>query len=578
VVRLVAAVIALAAGLGTLALNYGDSPPRSTAYAELSGSPEVLFVAAGLGLVLASLVASFARPGWRIGDLALVAGFLWFAPAWVGWDFGPPLVRSLGMVAAAFTFPVIAHLVLAFPSERVRPRAARALVAAGYAEAGITALALALFWDPFFDPGCWANCTENVFLVRSVPRLAHALQAAHWWFVGAAATAVVAMCVWRIARNSGQARHVVVAVAGPGMLFATAVVAHSIAVLRVPVEDPSEPVFLAIFLVGCIATILLAAGLVWDVLRTWAQRRSVARIVATLGEVPAPGSLESALARAVRDPDLRIAYWLSDPERYVDAAGRSVPKPVAAPGQALTTLVQDGRPVAVVSHTASLPNLEREIGSAVRLGIENERLQAELLYQLEELRDSRARIVETGDAERRRLERDLHDGAQQQLLALSYDIRLARASAQTDGDVRTGALLEEAIGASQATLDELRELAHGIYPAILGEAGLGPALATLADAAPLPVEIRHLPAGRYPDQVEMAAYLLVSEALDDAAGRGASHAVVNTVRENAGLVVVVDDDGSNRDSAPVRLADRIGALGGTLDVEPTRLRAMIPCA
>jgi signal transduction histidine kinase len=578
VVRLVAAVIALAAGLGTLALNYGDSPPRSTAYAELSGSPEVLFVAAGLGLVLASLVASFARPGWRIGDLALVAGFLWFAPAWVGWDFGPPLVRSLGMVAAAFTFPVIAHLVLAFPSERVRPRAARALVAAGYAEAGITALALALFWDPFFDPGCWANCTENVFLVRSVPRLAHALQAAHWWFVGAAATAVVAMCVWRIARNSGQARHVVVAVAGPGMLFATAVVAHSIAVLRVPVEDPSEPVFLAIFLVGCIATILLAAGLMWDVLRTRAQRRSVARIVATLGEVPAPGSLESALARAVRDPDLRIAYWLSDPERYVDAAGRSVPKPVAAPGQALTTLVQDGRPVAVVSHTASLPNLEREIGSAVRLGIENERLQAELLYQLEELRDSRARIVETGDAERRRLERDLHDGAQQQLLALSYDIRLARASAQTDGDVRTGALLEEAIGASQATLDELRELAHGIYPAILGEAGLGPALATLADAAPLPVEIRHLPAGRYPDQVEMAAYLLVSEALDDAAGRGASHAVVNTVRENAGLVVVVDDDGSNRDSAPVRLADRIGALGGTLDVEPTRLRAMIPCA
>jgi signal transduction histidine kinase len=201
-----------------------------------------------------------------------------------------------------------------------------------------------------------------------------------------------------------------------------------------------------------------------------------------------------------------------------------------------------------------------------------------LLYQLEELRDSRARIVETGDAERRRLERDLHDGAQQQLLALSYDIRLARASAQADGDVRTGALLEEAIGASQATLDELRELAHGIYPAILGEAGLGPALATLADAAPLPVEIRHLPAGRYPDQVEMAAYLLVSEALDDAAGRGASHAVVNTVRENAGLVVVVDDDGSNRDSAPVRLADRIGALGGTLDVEPTRLRAMIPCA
>jgi signal transduction histidine kinase len=576
--RLVGGAIALAAGLGTLALHFGDSPPKATAYAELSGLPEALFVAAGLGLVLAGLFASFIRPGWRIGDLALVAGFLWFAPAWVGWDLGPPLVRSLGTVAAIFTFPVMAQLVLAFPSERVRPRAARVLVAAGYAEAGLTAVGSALFWEPFFDPRCWANCTENVFLVRSVPPLAHALQVAHWWFVSAAATAVVVLCVWRIARNPGRARYVFLAVAGPGMLYATSVVAHSIAVLRVPVEDPSDPVFLAIFVAGCVAMILLAAGLVWDVLRTSAQRHSVARIAATLGEVPAPGSIESALARAVRDPDLRIAYWLSDPDRYVDAAGRPVPDPVATPGQALTTLVREGRRVAVVSHTATLPELERELGAAVRLGIENERLQAESLSQLEELRASRARIVETGDTERRRLERDLHDGAQQRLLALSYDIRVARFSARTDGDARTGTYLEEAVGASQAALDELRELAHGIYPAILGEAGLGPALASLADAAPIPVEIRDAAAGRYPDPVEMGGYLLVTEALDDAAGRDASHVTVDTIRESNGLVVAVEDDGSDRESALVRLADRIGALGGTLEVEPRKLRAKIPCA
>jgi signal transduction histidine kinase len=576
--RLVAGVIALAAGLGTLALHYGDSPPRLTAYAERSGLPETLFVAAGLGLALAGLATSFTRPGWRIGDLALVAGFLWFAPAWVGWDLGPPLVRSLGMVAAAFVFPIIAHLAMAFPSERVRPRAARVLVGAAYVEAGLAALGSALFWDPFFDPVCWANCTENAFLVRSVPGLAHAIQVADRWFVAAAATALVAMCVWRIVRNSGPARRVLAPVAGPGTLFATAVVAHSIAVQRVPVEDPSDTVFLAIFLVGCVATILLAAGLLWAVLRTTAQRRSVARIVASLGEAPAPGFLESALARAVGDPDLRIAYRLSDPDRYVDANGRPIAEPVAVPGRALTALVREGRRVAVVSHTAALPEFEREIGASVRLGLENERLQAESLSRLEEMRASRARIVETGDAERRRLERDLHDGAQQRLLALSYDIRVARSGAETDGDTATATLLAGAVDEAQAALGELRELAHGIYPAILAEAGLAPAVATLADEAPLPVEIRGVAQGRFTTTVETAAYFVVAEAIEDAAGRGAGHAAVRAVQEDARLVVTVEDDGSERTSSMVHVADRVGAVGGSLIVEPMRVRAEIPCA
>ena len=239
---------------------------------------------------------------------------------------------------------------------------------------------------------------------------------------------------------------------------------------------------------------------------------------------------------------------------------------------------RDGRRIAVVSHTAALPDLEREIGAAVRLALENERLQAEALAQLDQLQASRVRIVETGDAERRRLERDLHDGAQQRLLALSYDIRLARTNAQADGDRPTMSLLTEATGQAQAALGELRELAHGIYPAILAEAGLAAALATLADAAPLPVEILARADGRYPAAVETAAYLLVAEALDDAAGRGASHAAVSVVQDGGGLVVMVDDDGSDRTAAMVQLADRVGALDGRLAIEPTRLRAELPCA
>jgi signal transduction histidine kinase len=203
-------------------------------------------------------------------------------------------------------------------------------------------------------------------------------------------------------------------------------------------------------------------------------------------------------------------------------------------------------------------------------------LQAEALAQLDQLQASRVRIVETGDTERRRLERDLHDGAQQRLLALSYDLRLAHA--QADDDTHTGSLLTDAMKQAQAAVGELRALAHGIYPAILAEAGLAAALATLADAAPLPVGIGDAAEGRYPAAVETAAYLLVAEALQDAAGRDASHAAVSVVRHEERLVVTVDDDGTDRTAAMVQLADRIGALDGRLAVEPTRLRAELPCA
>jgi signal transduction histidine kinase len=233
--------------------------------------------------------------------------------------------------------------------------------------------------------------------------------------------------------------------------------------------------------------------------------------------------------------------------------------------------------VAIVTHAAALPELEREIGAAVRLAIENERLQAEVLSQLEDLRASRARIVETGDTARRRLERDLHDGAQQRLLALSYDLRLARAAADAAGDSPTALLLAGATEDTLKALGELRELAHGIYPAILTEAGLAPALATLADTAALPVEIVDASEERYPAPVESAAYAVVADALEDAGARRATCARVSAVREDDNLMVRVDDDGAERTSTMVQVTDRVGALGGSVVVGPMTLFAQIPC-
>jgi len=574
--RLAAGPVTLALALGALAVAQG--PGRFTTYAGRSGLAATLTVTAGLALVLAGLVTSFNRPAGRIGDLAVLAGLVWFAPVWVGWDKGPPLVRSLGMLTAGFAFPLLLHLVLAFPGGQPRGAITRALINTVYLEAVLAALGLALFRDPFFDPNCWANCSDKAFLLRRLPRLVYRIGVADRWFTAAAAAALVTVCAWRLLRDSGPARRALLPVALPATLFAGAVIAHAAALQRTPLEDPSQAAFRMIFVVGCVAVLLLAAGLVWAAVRMRVQRRAVARIATSLGQAPPPGSLQAALAQAAGDPELQIAYWLPNSEHYVDAEGRPVAEPTAAPGRAITTLVRDGRQIAVVSHTAALPDLERELGAAVRLALENERLQAEALAQLDQLRASRVRIVQTGDSERRRLERDLHDGAQQRLLALSYDLRLARAQAQTDGDSHTGSLLTQATDQAQSALRELRELAHGIYPAVLAEAGLAAALATLADAAPLPVEIPDADQGRYPTAVETAAYLLVAEALDDAAGRDASHATVSVHQDGGRLVVTVEDDGTDRAAELVQLADRVGALDGRLTVEPMRLQAELPCA
>jgi signal transduction histidine kinase len=243
----------------------------------------------------------------------------------------------------------------------------------------------------------------------------------------------------------------------------------------------------------------------------------------------------------------------------------------------VTHLTRNGRTVATVSHSGVVPGIESQIGPAIRLGLENERLQAKLLSQVRELRASRARIVETADAKRRGLERNLHDGAQQHLLALSYEIRLARAAAQADGDTLTERALAEAAGETQGVLEELRDLAHGIYPAVLAEAGIGAALATLSDIAPLPVEILLAGHDRYPALVEAAAYFAVAEALSDAVRRGAGRATVTAVHDGGRLIVTVEDDGSGDASPMVAAADRVGALGGSLSVEPAGCRAEIPC-
>jgi signal transduction histidine kinase len=575
--RIAAALAGLAAGGGALAVAAG--PGRYTTYAGSSAAGAALTVSAGLGLIAAGLVICLGRRPGRTGDLALAAGLTWFAPVWAAWQDGPPLIPSAAMVAAGFTFPLIVHLVLTHPTGRAGSAPARVLAAVVYAGALLAAAVLALFRDPYFDPGCLANCTVNVFLVRSLPSLARAVEFFDRWFTAAAAAALIAVCAARLVRASPPARRRLLPVAVPAIGFAAAVAARAVVLQRVTVEDPFSTALFTVFAAGSAAVILLAAGLISGVARARAERRAVAAIAASLGQAPAPGTLQAALAVALRDPGLRIAYWLPGAQRYADASGQVVPGPSVGGGRAVTRLTRNGRTIAAISHSGAVPGIEAQIGPAVRLGLENERLQAELLAQLGELRASRARIVAAADAERRRLERNLHDGAQQRLLALSYDLRLARAAAQADGDTAAEMALAEAASQTQDVLEQLRDLAHGIYPAVLAEAGIGPALASLADTAPLPVQILHAGHDRYPAPAEAAAYYTVAEALDHAARRGAAQAAVSVTCEDGRLVVTVEHDGPG-DAAPmvVAAADRVGALGGSLATGPAGCRAEIPCA
>ncbi|HEU4973957.1 MAG TPA: sensor domain-containing protein [Baekduia sp.] len=294
------------------------------------------------------------------------------------------------------------------------------------------------------------------------------------------------------------------------------------------------------------------------------------------------------LAESLGDHSVAIAYWLPDREMFVDEVGRPVELPDPASGRTWTAVERDGRPVAAIVHDAALDTsseLVQAAAAASSLAIDNERLKADLRARLEELRVSRLRIVEATDAARRRIERDLHDGAQQQLVALALEIRLLRARAREHEELH--ALIDGLSDRLSSALAELRELARGIHPSILTERGLAPAIRSLADRAPVVVDTHLEVDGRLAAPVESAAYFVVAEALTNVVKYAeASEVMVAVRRADGDILVEVADDGVGgvdvQSGSGLRgLQDRLAAVDGRLDIESppghgTRLRARIP--
>jgi signal transduction histidine kinase len=556
-------------------------------FASVSAATAGADLVAGVSLLACGLVTTALRPASRVGALAILASVAWFASDWVGWEGGPPLIRSLGMVVAPMLGAIVLHLVAAGSGE-LRRTTVRTLVAVAYVVTFAISAMRAVVRDPFLDLNCFAsprNCRVNVFLLWPDTELAGRLDGALVVVMIVIGLSIAYMAARRLVVATGPARRIQWPILIPGLIVGGCETAYGIAVLWRPGLGPSDAILAAIFLAQAAGITMLAAGIAWTSVRARRITESVAHLATDMGRARAPSDLQSVLARSLGDPDLRVAYRLPGDGGYVDAQGDPVVDPSTRPGKVATPIVRDGERIAVVLRDAGLvesQELERTIGSATRLAVDNERLQAEVLAQIRELRDSRSRIVETADAARRHLERNLHDGAQQRLLALSYQLRLGRAAATREGNDELALLLEQASDETQVTLDELRELAHGIFPAVLTEAGLGPAVAGLADRSQVPVEVVGSLDGRCPIASETAAFVVIENAVRMATSRGATYVSIVLARSGGNLIVGIEEDGLGPADDVTDLADRAGAANGLLvdvtDGPGLALRLEVPCA
>ncbi len=540
------------------------------------------------GLLMATWIGTglFAwsrRPHNRIGPLMVATGYTAFLGALGG--SSDPVVSALGAaLTSAFLAPAV-HMLLAFPSGRVETRAQRRLLAAAYAVLVPAPVVFVLFTrDLELAPGR----PENGLLIADVPVLVRVVEAAAALagIVVIVGVAVVLVRRWRAAAARERRALTPVLMTGLALIGLLAV----LLAVQGRVEDRVADA-VALGAVAALAAVPFAflLGLVRS--RSW-RTGAVTELVEVLGEAPARGALRDALADALGDPSLELAFWLPDDRRYVDADGRDVRLPAGGDGRVATEVERDGRRVGALVHDPALcdePELVRAVGAAAALALLNERLDAELRARVEELRRSRQRIVEAGMAERRRLERDLHDGAQQRLVALALQLGLAGAQLAPGPENDTARqLLGTARDEARAALEDLRELARGIHPAVLTDRGLGAAVEALADRSPVPVEVVSVPGERLPAVVEAAAYFVVAEALTNVAKyAGATHAEVRLAHEHGFALVEVRDDGAggadpSAGSGLRGLADRLAALDGRLDIDSppgrgTAVRARIPC-
>jgi signal transduction histidine kinase len=543
-------------------------------YAQLGplGAATVLQVLVGWSFVACGVLLWTRRPANRLGPLMSAVGMVWLLGRAM-FLVQQPVVFTAGMWLSDLWAVGFAYLLLSFPNGRLNSQFDQAIV-------GIflfVSVPLEFLWLLFFVP----ENGLNVLAIAPNEDAARVIDTLQRILISLGGVLLVLAIGRRWLRSSGPVRRQMVPV-----------VVGSIATLLLAASWIAEAFGISVeqlYTVALLAVIAIPVGVLYGMLQARMARGAVADLVVDLGQNPTPARLRDALANALGDPSLQVAYWASGQDRFVDAVGEPLELPELGAGQAVTMLERDGVPEAAIIHDAILlddPGLIASVVSAMRLAVENDRLTAEVEAQLQEVRASRARIVEAGDLERRRVERDLHDGAQQRLVSLSLELQVARRALGDSGDPAVRRSLDRASEEALEALAELRDLALGIHPLILTESGLGAAIESLADRTTVPVSV-DVGSERYPPAVEGAAYFVISEALVNVTKYAKATEATVRVRElDDHLSIEIDDDGIGgadpRSGSGLRgLADRLAALDGTIQIDSppgggTRISAQIP--
>ncbi len=503
-------------------------------------------LAAGLSLIACGLVATSRRPESRSGFLMLTTGFLWFAGNFSGSD-----VTWLAWLSAHALYlyrgPLV-HLVLSYPRGRASRSLDRIAVGIGYAAASVLAV-----WR---SPGATIAFS-----------------------VGLAAIAAAA-CLGKIGWERRERLAALQATVLVSLVFAVSAAAR----LAKPGPHTEKVTLLLVQVSLCVLAMALLAGLI---AQPWA-RAGVADLVVELGAANS-GTLRPALARALGDPALEVGYWSAAGGGYINEAGFELTLPAPGSSRSVTVIESGGLPVAAIVHDSVVrddPELSEAVAVVSHLNADYARLRGEVRDQIAEIEESRRRLLSTGDAERRRLGRRLHDGPLECLARI--EMLLAEAREDAGAERELAMRLAQAGEQLELTKLELETLARGLHPRALTELGLGEALGSLAGQLPLPVEV-DVADDPLPDETAVSIYFVCAEALTNAAKHAAASEIRVSVRVGGNHVrVEIVDDGLGGADPSVGtglrgLADRVEALGGTLRVESvsgfgTRLIGEIPVA
>lgn len=546
---------------------------------EPTGALLTLFPVVFLVYVAAGIIAWHRRPSNRLGALIVVAGLSIYLVGLGNSDVAA--LQLLGDLAGTLPLVVAIHLLHAYPSGRLRGRGSRILVIAGYA--GVLVL------QPLqvFASRVAADGSADPSTAASIAEAAAGVQTA----VGVAVmVGTILLLVLRLRRAEPFMRRVLVPVYSYGVLAIILLRSTTALVDLEVISPPARGVLQLALLAG------IPISFVLGVLRgAFAKTGEIEELSTWLSSADGTrGSLQAALARTLGDPTLQLAYWLDVRRVFVDASGRPVadaqPPPVGGP-RGHVDIDRDGHRLARIDYdrrTISETGLVQSAGHVVAIAITGEKLTAELHASRNELRESRDRLVDTAERERRRIARDLHDGLQMRLVILALDAqRLAYLPGLPVEARAAGVELRSSIDAAAA---ELRQVVSHVDPPGLVEGGLAGGLDDLVDRLPLHIELDIDPASeRLPATIQRTAYYVVSEALTNVVKHAAAdRARVHAELDDGVLRLEIIDDGcggasSDTDGTGLRgLRDRLDVVGGTLSIvsssEGTTVGAVIPCA